>query len=170
MNATFKKLNFKNQQTIYIVNPPESFLKEMNEMKHLAGIQTSLAGAKGVEFFMAFVTKQNEVDELSKKIAPILESDGLIWFAYPKGSSKKYKCEFNRDNGWAELGKLGFEPVRMVAIDEDWSALRFRRAENIKSMTRSAALSDTGKKKIAAAKKKAAAKKTPAKKTTSKKK
>ena len=29
-----------------------------------------------------------------------------------------------------------FEPVRMVAIDEDWSAVRFRRAEFIKTMTR----------------------------------
>ena len=34
------------------------------------------------------------------------------------------------------MGAAGFEPVRMVAIDEDWSALRFRRAEFIKTMTR----------------------------------
>jgi hypothetical protein len=34
------------------------------------------------------------------------------------------------------LGDAGFEPVRQVAIDEDWSALRFRRVEYIKSMTR----------------------------------
>jgi hypothetical protein len=34
------------------------------------------------------------------------------------------------------LGKAGFEPVRAVAIDEDWSALRFRRTEHIKTMTR----------------------------------
>jgi hypothetical protein len=40
-----------------------------------------------------------------------------------------------------------------VAIDEDWSALRFRRAENIKVMTRSFAMSETGRKKVTAAKK-----------------
>jgi hypothetical protein len=34
------------------------------------------------------------------------------------------------------LGHEGFEPVRMVAIDEDWSAKRFRRAGFIKNMTR----------------------------------
>ena len=167
MNATFKKLNYKAQHTLFILNAPDSFSKEINEMKHLAGIKTSLAGAKELEFFLAFVIKQNEVDELSKKVAPLLAADGIIWFAYPKGSSKKYKCEFNRDNGWAELGKQGFEPVRMVAIDEDWSALRFRRTENIKSMIRSSAISETGKKRIAA--KKTAAKKV-AKKTSPKKK
>ena len=67
----------------------------------------------------------------------------------PKGTSKNYKCEFNRDTGWKILGELGFEPVRMVAIDADWSALRFRRAEFIKTMIRDAkyALSAEGKKR-----------------------
>ncbi|MEL6635310.1 MAG: hypothetical protein AAFW73_19430 [Bacteroidota bacterium] len=56
--------------------------------------------------------------------------------AYPKGSSKNYTCDFNRDTGWQVLGNLGWEGVRMVAIDTDWSALRFRRVEYIKKMTR----------------------------------
>ena len=34
------------------------------------------------------------------------------------------------------LGHEGFEPVRMVAIDDDWSAKRFRRVSFIKNMTR----------------------------------
>ena len=52
-----------------------------------------------------------------------------MWFAYPKGSSKKYKSQINRDSGWEVFGREGFEPVRMVAIDEDWSAVRFRRLQ-----------------------------------------
>jgi hypothetical protein len=57
----------------------------------------------------------------------------VIWFAYPKGSSKRYSCEFNRDSGWNVIRAAGFESVRMVAIDEDWSALRFRRLEYVKA-------------------------------------
>ncbi|MDZ7812318.1 MAG: hypothetical protein U5L74_04040 [Ideonella sp.] len=34
------------------------------------------------------------------------------------------------------LGAAGFEPVRQVVVDEDWSALRFRRAEFIKTLAR----------------------------------
>jgi hypothetical protein len=37
------------------------------------------------------------------------------------------------------MGAAGFEPVRMVAIDEDWSALRFRRVEFIKTLERGSA-------------------------------
>jgi hypothetical protein len=154
MNAIFKKLNFKNQSPLYILDAPDSFKKEMDEIKSEAEIKTTLSKAKEVTFVLAFVTKQREVDDLAKVVTPLAAADALVWFAYPKGTSKKYKCEFNRDNGWQEMGKNGFEPVRMVAIDEDWSALRFRNAENIKNMTRSFAMSDTGKKKVAAAKSK----------------
>jgi hypothetical protein len=45
------------------------------------------------------------------------------------------------------MGKAGFEPVRMVAIDEDWSALRFRRVEFIKTMNRPEEVRLTRKKK-----------------------
>ena len=34
------------------------------------------------------------------------------------------------------MADAGFEPVRMIAIDEDWSAVRFRRVEFIKTMNR----------------------------------
>ena len=57
----------------------------------------------------------------------------MIWFAYPKGTSRRYTCEFNRDTGWNVIRGSGFESVRQVAIDEDWSALRFRRREYVKS-------------------------------------
>ena len=59
--------------------------------------------------------------------------DATVWFAYPTGTSKKYKCDFNRDTGWNALQAEGFDTVRAVAIDEDWTALRFRRKEFIKS-------------------------------------
>jgi hypothetical protein len=154
MNAIFKKLNFKNQEGIYIINAPDSFKAEMDEMKDFTDVRTSLTGTKSVDFFLAFVTKQKEVDDLTRKIAALAEGDSVIWFAYPKGTSRRYKCEFNRDTGWNELGKHGFEGVRMVAIDDDWSALRFRKVEFIKVMKRSFAVSEEGKKKTSSSRQK----------------
>jgi hypothetical protein len=85
---------------------------------------------------LAFVTTQEQVNALAPAIARKAEGDAILWFAYPKGTSKKYKSQIDRDHGWTALGQEGFEPVRMVAIDEDWSAKRFRRAAFIKNMTR----------------------------------
>lgn len=71
---------------------------------------------------------------------PLLEQQyppcQLLWFAYPKSTSKRYTCEFNRDQGWEALRASGFDSVRQVAIDEDWSALRFRRIEFINHRSR----------------------------------
>ena len=63
-----------------------------------------------------------------KVIVPKTDGDVVLWFAYPKGTSKRVAGEINRDTGWEPLLSAGFETVRLVAIDEDWSALRFRRA------------------------------------------
>jgi hypothetical protein len=150
MSAIFKKMNLKDQTEIVVLNAPESFKPELASLKGV-NVLCDLKSAKAITFALAFVTKQAEVDKLAAAIVKRAQGDALVWFAYPKGTSKRYKCEFNRDNGWAKLGELGFEGVRMVAIDEDWSALRFRRAEFIKTMARdeTRAISTTGKAKLA---------------------
>lgn len=152
MPTLFQKLNFKSHPAIHVCNAPASFLPTLDEVRPLTTIHTKLPKKGPIVFAIAFATKQSEVDAFAQSIATLAEGDAIVWIAYPKGTSKNYKCEFNRDNGWAKLGEAGFEPVRMVAIDEDWSALRFRRVEHIKTMTRSSALTAKGKKRIAAKK------------------
>jgi len=87
---------------------------------------------KSLKFALAFATTQAQLDRSSKTLAAASEGDAVLWFVYPKGTSKRYRCEFNRDSGWSVLRNSGFDSVRMVAIDEDWSALRFRRVEYVK--------------------------------------
>jgi hypothetical protein len=134
MLSTFEKLNLKNHSRIVVLNPPQSFEPELATL-HDVTILRRLEDADDTQFSLAFVTKQQEVDRLGKAIASRCKGDALVWFAYPKGTSKRYKSEIDRD-GWQVLGDLGFEPVRSVAIDEDWSASRFRRVEFIKTMAR----------------------------------
>ena len=136
MTPLFKKLNFKDHSPVIILNAPASFDTEMQAMQPFAQMQTHFSpGEKGV-FVLAFALTQAEVDAIAVQMKEKTSGDAIVWIAYPKGSSKRYKCDFNRDTGWAALGELGFEPVRIVALDADWSALRFRRADFIKIMRR----------------------------------
>jgi len=135
MPSVFQKLNLKDQKEIVILNAPVSLEREIAALGGLA-IVRDLKKAKQLTFSLAFVTTQGQVDALAPVVAGKAEGDAVVWFAYPKGTSKQYKSQINRDHGWDVLGREGFEPVRMVAIDEDWSAIRFRRATFIKSMTR----------------------------------
>ncbi len=131
MPSIFDKLNLKQQREIVVINAPPSFEPELAVLKDVVVLR-DVKKANAVHFAIAFATKQMEVDALSKALTAKAEGDALLWFAYPKGTSKKYQCEFNRDTGWDVLRSAGFDTVRAVAIDEDWSALRFRRVEFIK--------------------------------------
>ena len=146
MSPLFKKLNLGTHTLIHVLNAPQSFQPELAQ---LTGVTVKRTVSGPSTFAMAFVITQAELDAASSKLAAACAGDAVLWMVYPKGTSKKYKCEFNRDSGWPVLGAAGFEPVRMVAIDADWSALRFRRVEHIKSMTRSSeeAISSAGKRK-----------------------
>ena len=135
MATVLAKLNLKNHKQIMVLDSPSSFEGELAALKGVEIIR-DLRKAKEVMFALAFVTTQEQVNALAPVIARKAGGDAIVWFAYPKGTSKKYKSEINRDTGWNMLGHEGFEPVRMVAIDEDWSAKRFRRAEFINNMTR----------------------------------
>lgn len=146
MMSVFKKLNLGTCTKILVLNAPESFEGELETLQDVKVIRSSTKKTR-VEFCLGFAITLKELEKLSQKLAEATEGDGVVWVAYPKGSSKKYSAEFNRDCGWSTLGDAGFEAVRQVSIDEDWSALRFRRVEYIKSLKRNKqfAISKAGK-------------------------
>jgi hypothetical protein len=132
MATVFVKLNLKDQSEIVVLGAPGSFEPELADLAAVR-VHRDLESIQETGFVLAFVTRKNEVDTLAGPIAARAKGDAIVWFAYPKGTSRRYTCDFNRDNGWDALQALGFQTVRAVAIDEDWSALRLRRSEYIKS-------------------------------------
>lgn len=139
MTPLFKKLNLGTHAAIHVLDAPPSFESELSALQGV-DIRRSINGP--AQFVLAFATTQAQLDAASRAATKAADGDVVLWIAYPKGSSRKYRCEFNRDSGWTVLGAAGYEPVRQVAIDEDWSALRFRKLEFIKSMTRQRRISE----------------------------
>lgn len=132
MANIWEKLNLKDHQEVLVLNAPESFAPQLAQLPVL-NLYRHIEPVRAIGFALLFVTRQSEVDALVPRIASQAQGDPTIWFAYPKGTSKKYTCDFNRDTGWKKLRAAGFDSVRSVAIDEDWTALRFRRMEFIKT-------------------------------------
>lgn len=149
MNALFKKLQYKGSDKLLVINAPAEFLPNLIDIGTTVRVDTDPVGDETYEFVIAFVKSCAEV-QANAAIVSRLDNDAVLWFAYPKKSSKRYKTDLGRDDGWQPLGALGYEGVRMVAIDDDWSALRLRHVNHIKSLTRSAklALSSEGKQRV----------------------
>jgi|SRR5271154_4931690 len=127
----FKKLNLGEHTEIAVFNPPKSFEPELARLKGVRVLRDPKK-PKALTFGLAFAAARTELDRVSAIFAAASMGDAVLWFAYPKGTSKRFKCDFNRDTGWQVIRDAGFESVRQVAIDEDWSALRFRRLEYVK--------------------------------------
>ncbi|MBI9071690.1 MAG: hypothetical protein JEY94_08820 [Melioribacteraceae bacterium] len=148
MNAVFKKMNFKDYEKLYVLNTPKEFKPNLEEMAEITTVKKSPNCKQQYEFILVFVKTKEDIIKYTPKITGKLIGDSVLWFAYPKKTSRNYKSDITRDDGWQPLGKLGFEPVRMIAIDDDWSALRFKNVEYIKTMKRGFAISEKGKERI----------------------
>lgn len=135
MPGVFDKLNLKAEPEIVVLNAPASFEAELQALRKVTVVR-ALGAVERVTFALAFATQKSQVDRLSKSLASKASGDAILWFAYPKGTSQKLKCDFNRDNGWDTIREAGWDSVRQVAIDADWSALRFRRREFINRRSR----------------------------------
>jgi hypothetical protein len=148
MTPLFNKLNLGTHRDVLVVNAPDSFESELSALTDVT-IRRDPKRSTAIPFALTFVTTFAEIETAAKWL-PKTVGDAVIWFAYPKGTSKRYRCEFNRDTGWAAVNAAGFETVRQVAIDEDWSALRFRRTEYVKTLSRDAsrARSPAGKARV----------------------
>ena len=118
MSSIFEKLNLKQQREILVVNAPASFELELAALLNVTVLR-DLKKAKAVTFALVVATQQAEVDALSTVLASKADGDALLWFAYPKGTSKRLRCEFNRDTGWNAMRTAGFDMSATVNC-EPW--------------------------------------------------
>jgi hypothetical protein len=135
MSPLFKKLNLKAGNALLVLNAPTDFDSALSQLPDHE-IQTEAQEGGKHDFVLVFVSNQVELRDIAATAFADSGGDVIVWCAYPKKSSKRYSSDINRDSDWSLLGALGFEAVRQVAIDEDWSALRFRRVDYIGPMTR----------------------------------
>jgi hypothetical protein len=96
MPSVFAKLNLKDHTEVVIANAPASFEPELERLKDVTVLRDPRQ-PKTISFALTFVVKQQELDALSKLLAAKAQGDAVLWFAYPKGTSKRYQCEFNLD-------------------------------------------------------------------------
>lgn len=133
MDPLLKKMNWKEGMKIRVWNVPTE-LSEVVKSWEKKGLMATRE--EKPDFLLAFVQTEEEIEKYFSLMHELSPEDEAIWLAYPKGTSRKYKSQINRDKGWKFLGQFEYEGVRQIAVDEDWSALRFRKVRFIKSLTR----------------------------------
>jgi hypothetical protein len=111
-----KKLNLKSGMKVHVVDRPVDV--------DLSGL--SIGESPDADGVIAFVQSLAEVDAKGGPVLDAAGADRIAWLAYPKGG--RMGTDLNRDIIWKHMLQKGVQAVRQVAIDDTWSALRFRPA------------------------------------------
>nr|WP_207789285.1 hypothetical protein [Neobacillus terrae] len=107
-----------------VLNAPEGYSLDIEEDTQPEGTY---------DFVQLFVLNSEDVKKLFAATIPFLKEDALFWVTYPKKSSK-IKTDINRDVLWKLAEEeTPYRPVSNVAVDETWSALRFRHSDKVKT-------------------------------------
>ena len=133
MDNILEKLKYRDQERIAVLNAPEDFRERITGLLPGVQIDSEINARYLYDFMIAFTPDSEEVSRLGPSCIHNLNDDGKLWIAYPKGTSRNYASDISRDRGWDSVEESGFRRVSQVAIDDDWSALRFRNAKYVSS-------------------------------------
>lgn len=99
------------------------------------------ATASGIppDIIVCAVSDSADIVRHAPGVAQAYRAGGRLWMLYPKRAGR-IRTDISRDHGWQPLLERGFVPVAQLAVNEDWSALRFRLAAEVRSLTRKTAI------------------------------
>ena len=78
------------------------------------------------DWILLFARDRAALEDSIRAAAAALDDPGILWLAYPKGSSK-IQTDLTRDAGWESVAAADLMWLGLVSIDETWSAFSLRR-------------------------------------------
>src|SRR6185437_4073519 len=124
MQDIIRKLKFKGKAIV--LNAPADIENKFVEFGFTTSFDKKIKSTNTLVFIN---NKKEYLDFLNKELKNI-EPDSVLWFAYPKGSSK-IKADINRDTIRITGEEFGITTVTAISIDDTRSALRFRPIEMV---------------------------------------
>jgi hypothetical protein len=117
-----KKLGIKAGFRIALVNASKDFQSELGELPD--NVQFISGPAKSLDMILLFVLTEKALVRDFAKFAARIAANGMLWIAWPKKSSG-----VTTDLSEQRVQQIGLDAglvdVKVCAIDETWSGLKF---------------------------------------------
>lgn len=123
--SLLEKLQLKDEKNLLIQGLPSSIEKQFIKLSFSKNV-TPLLKQRKIDFALVFAVSQKQLVDILRDVVPVLHGDAKLWIAYPKPTSK-IASDLSRDKNWDFVSEHGYEAVRMVALDNVWSAAHFER-------------------------------------------
>lgn len=118
-----KKLGYKEGFKILLYNQPKNYFDMVSDMPDNVE-QIQLTGKQTADLIHLFCTNFNGLRDIAKKYIAKLKKNGMLWISWPKGISS-ISSDLKRDTIREYILDLGLVDVKVAAIDENWSGLKF---------------------------------------------
>jgi hypothetical protein len=129
-NPVARKLGMNRGMSALIIAPPPGYLKLLTTSPHELAVSSRAYGM--YPFVQVFATRLSEIHRFRQRLSKHAAPNALVWVSYPKKTSK-LAGDLSRDVIRKAMSSAGWRAVSIVAIDEVWSALRFRPAGQVGS-------------------------------------
>lgn len=125
----FEKLQLKDEKNLLIQGIPSTIEKQFIKLS-FAKCVTPLLKIKKIDFALVFAISKKQLCDILTDVMPVLQPTAHIWIAYPKLASK-ITSDLNRDCHWEIVHDNGYESDCEIAIDNTWTAVRFKKGNFI---------------------------------------
>jgi hypothetical protein len=116
------KLGVKAGARSIVIRAPKGYLDLLPDLEERANVVTRLGGR--FDFIQYFATSEEQLGAVMPSMALHLEPNGLLWMCWAKKTSPLHTGV--DENMVRRLGlKAGLVDVKVAAITEDWSGLKF---------------------------------------------
>jgi hypothetical protein len=117
-----QKIGIKPGHRVVLRHHPPTFLKNLGKLPE--GVETSDRLNGNANVVVYFTDKRAELERDFSGLASALEPDGMLWISWPKKASGR-ATDLTEDVV-RQIGlKRGLVDVKVCAIDETWSGLKF---------------------------------------------
>ncbi len=118
-----KKLGLKAGFKIHLFSAPDYYEELFDELPEGINYSNTLRGSD-LDFIHAFFISKEVLNSNAKKLKEGLKQNGILWASWPKGTSK-IKTDINREVIRSVFLDTGLVDIKVAAIDNDWSGLKF---------------------------------------------
>ncbi len=122
-----KKLLIKPGMRVMVLDAPAGYFRKLEPLPD--GVALVPSGSD-LDLVQAFVKNSEELGNVAARAAQAVKKDGLLWISYLKGG-KKARTDLNRDILVEKMKEYDLVGVSLVSLDDAWSAMRFRRPEDV---------------------------------------
>jgi predicted CoA-binding protein len=117
-----EKLGIQEGFRIAVVNPPDDYKNTLGKLPNYARLVHE--PEESLDLIHIFSRDKRDVGREIPRLKRRIFPTGALWVSWPKGSSG-VKTDLN-ENVIREIGlKSGLVDVKVCAVDETWSALKF---------------------------------------------